>query len=132
MIYDAINLNIEQADKDFQRLYNHCCQRLKLDNPEIYLFSQSEDSKQAEPANWVFRNGQLVAPANHRHYKGFCRQFNRDIFIRAHLTKQETLLTLSHELYHLWEYKIGKSYVDEDLAEDFAIETYNKIINNKL
>ena len=132
MIYDVLKLSIDQADPDFRRVYKHCCRELSLDDPPVYLFSQSDDSKQAEPANWIFRNGQLVAPREHKDYKGFCRQFNKDVFIRAGLTKKETLLTLMHELYHLFEYRIQKACVDEFLAEEFAHETYNKLINNKI
>ena len=132
MIYDVLKLSIEQADPDFRRVYKHCCERLELNNPEIYLFSWSHKGNPTQYGNWIFRNGQLIAPRNHKDWKGFARQFNKDVFIRAGLTKKETLLTLMHELYHLWEYKIGKACVDELLAEDFAIENYNKLKNNQI
>lgn len=132
MIYDVLKPNIDQADPDFRRVYKHCCRELSLDDPPVYLFSLSHSDDKAEPANWAFRGGKLVGPQNHRDFKGFARQFNQDVFIRAGMSKQETLMTLAHEMYHLWEYKIGKACVDELLAEEFAIETYNKLINNQI
>ena len=132
MIYDVLKLNINQADKDFRAVYRHCCKVLKLDSPAVYLFSKSESNRSNVYNNWVFRDGKLVGPQNHRDFKGFAREFNKDLFIRAGLTKKETLLTLCHEMYHVWEYKIGKSCVDEDLAEEFAHETYNQLINKQI
>ena len=132
MIYDVLKLHVDQTEPDFQRLYSHCCERLELDKPTVYLFSLSESGKSSNYGNWAFRDGKLVGPQNHRDFKGFCRQFNQDVFIRAGLSKQETLLTLAHEMYHIFEYRIQKACVDEFLAEEFAHETYNKLKSNQI
>ena len=132
MIYDVLKIHIDQSEADFQRVYKHCCTVLGLSTPAVYLFSKSESNRSNVYNNWVFQDGKLVGPQNHRDFKGFAREFNKDLFIRAGLTKKETLLTLCHEMYHVWEYKIGKSCVDEDLAEEFAHETYNQLINKQI